>query len=319
MTHALGAGGMALVASLVLGMPMVGFLRRWRVGKAVNPWGPASHRAKEGTPTMGGVLIWGPALAVAAVEATRHSAASLPAIAMGALAFLGLVDDLGSLSGRRQWALNKRLKLLVLTAVGLGVALALYLWQGVDWVRVPGLGTYSLGAWIVPVGATVVALTAGGVAVTDGLDGLAAGLSAVAYAALGAVALLQGQEAVGAFALAVVGACLGFLWYNSHPAQVFMGDTGALALGGGLAAVALVTGQWLALPLVGIVFVLEGASVYLQVVYFRLTGGKRILRMAPLHHHLEALGWPEPKVVQRLWMLGALGAMAGVIFALEAQ
>jgi phospho-N-acetylmuramoyl-pentapeptide-transferase len=298
---------------------MVGLLRRWGVGKAVNPWGPASHRVKEGTPTMGGVLIWGPALVVAGLEATRHSAASLPAIAMGGLALLGLIDDLGSLSGRRQWALNKRLKLLALVAVGLGVALALYLWQGVDWVRVPGLGRYDLGAWIVPVGVMVVALTAGGVAVTDGLDGLAAGLSAVAYAALGAVALVQGQEAVGAFALAVVGACLGFLWYNSHPAQVFMGDTGALALGGGLAAVALVTGQWLALPLVGIVFVLEGASVYLQVAYFRLTGGKRILRMAPLHHHLEALGWPEPRVVQRLWMLGALGAMAGVILALEAQ
>lgn len=319
MTHALGAGAMALVASLLLGRPMVGLLRRWGVGKAVNPWGPASHRVKEGTPTMGGVLIWGPALVVAGLEATRHSAASLPAIAMGGLALLGLIDDLGSLSGQRQWALNKRVKLLALVAVGLGVALALYLWQGVDWVRVPGLGRYDLGAWIVPVGVMVVALTAGGVAVTDGLDGLAAGLSAVAYAALGAVALVQGQEAVGAFALAVVGACLGFLWYNSHPAQVFMGDTGALALGGGLAAVALVTGQWLALPLVGIVFVLEGASVYLQVAYFRLTGGKRILRMAPLHHHLEALGWPEPRVVQRLWMLGALGAMAGVILALEAQ
>jgi len=319
MIHALVAGVSALMASLALGMPIVALLRRRRVGKAVSPWGPASHRAKEGTPTMGGVLIWGPGLVVAGVEAFRHSSLALAATAMGALALLGLVDDLGSLSGRRQWALNKRLKFLALAGVGTGLGLGLYRWQGVDWVNVPGVGAYTLGAWTVPVAALVLALTAGGVAVADGLDGLAAGLSAMAYLAFGVVALAQGQTPLASFALAVAGACLGFLWYNGHPAQVFMGDTGALALGGGLAAVALLSGQWLALPLVGIVFALEGASVYLQVAYFRLTGGRRLLRMAPLHHHLEALGWPEPKVVQRLWMLGALGALAGLIFALEAR
>ncbi len=316
MIHALAAGVSAMVASAVLGVPVVALLRRWRVGKAVSPWGPASHRAKEGTPTMGGVVIWGPALAVAGVEAFRHSALALAVAAMGALALLGLADDLGSLSGRRQWGLNKRLKFLALVALGTGVGWGLYRWQGIDWVRVPGVGPYELGAWTVPVAAVVLALTVGGVAVADGLDGLAGGLSAMAYLALGAVALAQGQEAVAAFAMAVAGACLGFLWHNSYPARVFMGDTGALALGGGLASVAFLTGQWLALPLVGVVFALEGASVYLQVAYFRLTGGRRLLRMAPLHHHLEALGWPEPQVVQRLWVLGGLGALAGVVFAL---
>jgi len=268
---------------------------------------------------MGGIVIWVPSLVVASLEAWREPALALAGAAVGALALLGLLDDLGSLVGRKQWALNKRVKFLALASVGLGIGSGLYRWQGMDMVYVPGVGQYNLGGWMVPVAAAVLVLTSGGVAVADGLDGLAAGLSTLALFAYGAVAISQGQVEVAAFALATGGACMGFLYYNAYPAQLFMGDTGALSLGGALALTALLTGQWLALPLVGIVFVLEGASVYLQVVYFRLTKGKRILRMAPLHHHLEELGWEEPKVVQRLWVLGVLGALAGVTFALEAR
>ncbi len=319
MTHALAAGMAGLFAALALGRPMTSLLRRWKVGKLVSPWGPVSHRAKEGTPTMGGIVIWVPSLVVASLEAWREPALALAGAAVGALALLGLLDDLGSLVGRKQWALNKRVKFLALASVGLGIGSGLYRWQGMDMVYVPGVGQYNLGGWMVPVAAAVLVLTSGGVAVADGLDGLAAGLSTLALFAYGAVAISQGQVEVAAFALATGGACMGFLYYNAYPAQLFMGDTGALSLGGALALTALLTGQWLALPLVGIVFVLEGASVYLQVVYFRLTKGKRILRMAPLHHHLEELGWEEPKVVQRLWVLGVLGALAGVTFALEAR
>lgn len=319
MTHALAAGMAGLFAALALGRPMTSLLRRWKVGKLVSPWGPVSHRAKEGTPTMGGIVIWVPSLVVASLEAWREPALALAGAAVGALALLGLLDDLGSLVGRKQWALNKRVKFLALASVGLGIGSGLYRWQGMDMVYVPGVGRYNLGGWMVPVAAAVLVLTSGGVAVADGLDGLAAGLSTLALFAYGAVAISQGQVEVAAFALATGGACMGFLYYNAYPAQLFMGDTGALSLGGALALTALLTGQWLALPLVGIVFVLEGASVYLQVVYFRLTKGKRILRMAPLHHHLEELGWEEPKVVQRLWVLGVLGALAGVTFALEAR
>jgi phospho-N-acetylmuramoyl-pentapeptide-transferase len=163
----------------------------------------------------------------------------------------------------------------------------------------------------------VIVLAAGGVAVSDGLDGLAAGTVAVAFTAYGIIALIQGQTFLGTFCFTVAGAVLGFLWYNSHPAQMFMGDTGALALGGGLATAAFMTGQWLVLPLIGIVFVLEGASDVLQVGYYRLSGGKRILRMAPLHHHFEKLGWSEPQVVQRFWLIGILGAIVGTILAME--
>ena len=163
----------------------------------------------------------------------------------------------------------------------------------------------------------VIVLTAGGVAVTDGLDGLAAGTAAIAFAAYGFIALGQEQDVLGALCLTVAGAVLGFLWHNSHPAQVFMGDVGALALGGGLAVVAFMTGHWLILPVVGIIFVLEGLSDAVQIAYFRITDGKRILRMAPLHHHFEEIGWNEVQVVQRFWIVGALGAAVGVILALE--
>jgi phospho-N-acetylmuramoyl-pentapeptide-transferase len=157
----------------------------------------------------------------------------------------------------------------------------------------------------------------GGVAVSDGLDGLAAGTSAVAFGAYGIIALVQDQTFLATFCFTVAGAVLGFLWHNSHPAQMFMGDTGALALGGGLATAAFMTGHWLVLPLIGIVFVLEGSSDVLQVGYYRLTGGKRIFRMAPLHHHFEKLGWSEPQVVQRFWLIGILGAVVGTILAME--
>jgi phospho-N-acetylmuramoyl-pentapeptide-transferase len=153
--------------------------------------------------------------------------------------------------------------------------------------------------------------------VTDGLDGLAGGLSAFAFAAYGLIAFLQGQDFLATFSFTVVGATMGFLWYNAHPARVFMGDTGALALGGTLAVVALMTGHWLLLPVIGIVFVAEAASDFLQISYFKLTHGKRIFKMAPLHHHFELLGWAETQVVGRLWLVGIAGAMIGIALALE--
>jgi phospho-N-acetylmuramoyl-pentapeptide-transferase len=317
MIHALVVGAMAMLTAALAGFPAVALLRRLGLGKAISPWGPQSHQAKAGTPTMGGLVIWGTALAFAAYELGRELALGLPMALMAALGLLGLADDLGSLQGRPGRALNKRLKLALFLAAGTVTAVMLKWRLDITSVTVPFVGRFELGGWFVPAAVAVVVLTAGGVAVSDGLDGLAAGACAIAYLAYAVIALAQGQEALAAFALAVAGAALGFLWHNAHPAQVFMGDTGALALGGGLAALALLTGQWLVLPLVGIVFVLEGASVYLQVAYFRLRGGRRLLRMAPLHHHFEALGWPEPKVVQRLWLTAALGALLGTLLALE--
>ena len=320
MIYALSVGAMTLVATVIAGGPFVEFLRRRKVGKEISEWGPASHQAKAGTPTMGGLLILAAVVAfTAAANLVGRQSIGLPLAVMAALAALGFLDDLGSLRDRPQMALIKRVKFLAFVAIGLAAAFGLY--EGLDLsdVNLPYAGRFDLGPWYVPIAVGVVVLTAGGAAVSDGLDGLVAGTSAIAFAAYGIIALIQEQTYLGAFCFTVVGAGLGFLWYNSHPAQLFMGDTGALALGGGLATVAFMTGQWLVLPLIGIVFVLEGMSDFVQVGYYRLSGGKRIFRMAPLHHHFEQTGWSEPQVVQRFWLVGALGAFVGVILALEVQ
>jgi phospho-N-acetylmuramoyl-pentapeptide-transferase len=158
--------------------------------------------------------------------------------------------------------------------------------------------------------------TANAVNLTDGLDTLAGGTAALAFAAYGIIAFLQDQSFLATFSFTVVGATLGFLWFNAHPAQVFMGDTGSLALGAALAVVAMMTGHWLLLPLIGIVFVAEALSVILQVAYFKLSSGKRIFLMSPLHHHFELLGWSEPQVTMRFWLAGMVAAMAGIALAL---
>ena len=320
MIYALTVGAMTLTATTIAGRPFLAMLRRLKVGKQISEWGPESHQTKAGTPTMGGLLILAAVIgfSVAANLFGRYSI-GLPLAVMAALGALGFLDDLGSLqSAKGGWsALNKRVKFVAFVAIGFAAAFGLYEGLELSDVNVPYAGRYDLAAWYIPIAVGVIVLTAGGVAVSDGLDGLSAGTSAIAFGAYGIIALMQDQTFLGTFCFTVAAAVLGFLWYNSHPAQMFMGDTGALALGGGLATAAFMTGQWLVLPLIGIVFVLEGTSDVIQVGYYRLSGGKRIFRMAPLHHHFEKLGWSEPQVVQRFWLIGILGAVVGTILAME--
>ena len=318
MIYALSVGAMTLTATAIAGRPFVELLRRLKVGKQVSEWGPESHQVKAGTPTMGGLLILAAVIGFsAAANLVGRQSIGLPLAVMAALGALGFLDDLGSLQDRVRAALNKRVKFIAFVAIGIAAAFGLYEGLDLSAANVPYAGRYDLDAWYIPIAVGVIVLTAGGVAVSDGLDGLAAGTSAVAFGAYGIIALIQDQTFLATFCFTVTGAVLGFLWHNSYPAQMFMGDTGALALGGGLATAAFMTGQWLVLPLIGIVFVLEGASDVLQVAYYRLTGGKRILRMAPLHHHFEKVGWSEPQVVQRFWLIGILGAIVGTILAME--
>jgi phospho-N-acetylmuramoyl-pentapeptide-transferase len=320
MIYALSVGAMTLTATAIAGRPFVELLRRLKAGKQISEWGPESHQAKAGTPTMGGLLILAAVIgfSVAANLVGRQSI-GLPLAVMAALGALGLLDDLGSLQSAKggRAALNKRVKFIAFVAIGIAAAFGLHEGLELSAANVPYAGRYELDAWYIPIAVGVIVLTAGGVAVSDGLDGLAAGTTATAFGAYGIIAIMQDQTFLAAFCFTVTGAVLGFLWHNSYPAQMFMGDTGALALGGGLATAAFMTGQWLVLPLIGIVFVLEGASDVLQVGYYRLTGGKRIFRMAPLHHHFEKLGWSEPQVVQRFWLIGILGAVVGTILAME--
>jgi phospho-N-acetylmuramoyl-pentapeptide-transferase len=318
MIYALSLGAMTLTATAIAGRPMLGLLRRLKVGKEISEWGPESHQTKAGTPTMGGLLILA-AVVVFTIAGNLFGRYSigLPLVVMGSLGALGVLDDLGSLQGRPQSALNKRVKFVAFVAIGVAAAIGLYEALDLRAVNVPYDGRHDLGAAYIPIAVGVVVLTAGGVAVTDGLDGLAAGTTALAFGAYGVISVHQEQTYLAGLCFTVAGAILGFLWYNSYPAQMFMGDTGALALGGGLATVAFMTGQWLVLPVIGIVFVLEGASDVIQVGYYRLSGGKRFFRMAPLHHHFEKMDWSEPQVVQRFWIIGLLGAIVGTILAME--
>lgn len=293
----------------------IAYLRGRKLGKQIRIDGPATHLAKAGTPTMGGWLIVGTALLVA-FAFLRGWAVLLPvAVAMLAFGLFGMVDDYANLRSREGLGLRVRYKFLWHTGIALAIALLLYRWFDFQTVVVPLLGSYKLGWVFVPLAALVIFATTSGVNEADGLDGLAAGTCALAFAAYLVIAWWGGHLELAALCAILVGATLGFLWFNANPAAVFMGDTGSLALGAALAVVALQSGAVLILPVVGAVFVAELLSVMLQVAYFKVTGGRRIFRMSPLHHHFELGGWSEPKIVQRFWLIGALAAATGVALA----
>lgn len=317
MTRALVIGVIAFVLSALSGLPIVGELRRRKLGKAISEHLP-EHAGKAGTPTMGGIMIFPTVLLVTLVSnlANRYSML-LPFGMIGTTGLIGFIDDLGSLQGRAQAGLSWRVKFSIIAVLALIAGFILYFPLRIHRVGIPWYGHANVGWAIIPLAVLIIVGTTSAVAVTDGLDMLAGGTTAFAFAAYGAIAAFQGQPFVGAFCYTVVGAILGFLWFNAYPARVIMGDTGALALGSGLAVVALMTEQWVVLPIVGIVFVVEAFSDVLQIVYFKATHGGRILRKAPLHHHFEMAGWSEVQVVMRFWLAGIAGAMIGVALALK--
>jgi phospho-N-acetylmuramoyl-pentapeptide-transferase len=231
---------------------------------------------------------------------------------------LGALDDwLGIQEGRRGEGLRGRWKFAGQLLLALAAALTLkYVLQAPELFLPNVPEEIELGIWYVPIAMFVIVSACNAVNLTDGLDGLAGLISATAFAAYGAIALLQGQVFLVRFCFTMVGAVFAFLWYNAHPAELFMGDTGALALGAALAVVALMTGQWALLPIVAIIPVSVTVSVILQVVYFRITKGRRLFKMAPLHNHFELSGWSETQIVQRFWLVGLLSAMVGVALAL---
>jgi phospho-N-acetylmuramoyl-pentapeptide-transferase len=321
MVRAMVMGSAATVFATLIGGPLVHELRRRGFGKAISEEGPASHAAKAGTPTMGGLLVLVTVAAFTLVAILPgHPSVLLPLGIMAAAAAVGIADDVLTLQGRERIGGHERgglvVKVLLGAALGLVAGLVTYYSLDIDVVLVPHYGAYEWSAAaLVFIAVLVVAATTSSVAISDGLDGLLGGLLALAYAAYGVVALSQEQTFLGAFCFTVVGALAGFLWFNAHPARVFMGEVGALPLGAGLGVVALMTGWWLLLPVIGIVFVLEGLSDIVQIASFRFTG-RRVLKMAPLHHHFELLGWPETRIVLRFWVAGLAGALLGVALAL---
>ena len=320
MVEAMGAGCLALVVSLAVGMVAVPGLRARRLAKQADTDAPAVYAEKAGTPTMGGVIfLAGIAVGAVPFAVLREPELLLPFVAMLAAAGLAVFDDFQTLIGAPKVGGHERwfwaVKWSVLVATGVIVALVLYYELDLDAVLVPHFGAYSLGIVYIPVVIGVFFAGTSGIVITDGMDGLMAGVSAIAYGAYGVIALSQGQDEVGAFAFAVVGGLAGFLWYNAYPAQVFMGEVGSQPLAIGLIVLAFMTGWWLLLPVIGVVFVAEGLSDVIQIGYFKKTGGKRALRMAPIHYHFQLGGWTETQVVTRFWIVGLLGGLAGVALA----
>ena len=324
---ALSLGGITFLLTVIWGGPFIQVLRNLKIGKQIRIEGPQRHFTKLGTPTMGGWLFVIPVLLITGVlnlvsitsELTvLGRSVLLPMAVMLAFALLGAVDDwMGVRGGRRGEGLKGRWKFLAQTVLALGAAIALkYLLDAPDLFLPNVPEEISLGVFYVPIATFVIVATTNAVNLTDGLDGLAGLIAATAFAAYSAIALLQGQTFLVRFGFTVVGAVFAFLWFNAHPAELFMGDTGALSLGATLAVVSLMTGQWALLPLIAIIPFAVTVSVILQVAYFRYTKGRRLFKMAPLHNHFELSGWSEPQIVQRFWLVGLMAAGIGIALAL---
>ena len=308
----------SLAIVLFSGVCFLPLLHRLKYGQSIREEGPASHQQKSGTPTMGGVMI------VLAVTAATLLFAPLTVTTLLALFIflghflLGFADDYIKVVKKRNLGLRAYQKLLGQLFISLVTILIGRALLGHDTsVWVPVLGEmWDIGALYYVLVVFVLVGTSNAVNLTDGLDGLASGTVAVAalfYAAL----LYHADSGLMVFSAAIIGACAGFLWYNHHPARVFMGDTGSLALGGALAGIAILSHTEALLPIVGFVFVCEALSVILQVVSFQ-TRGKRIFRMSPIHHHFELGGWSETRVVYTFWAVGVAGALlAGIIVLLS--
>jgi phospho-N-acetylmuramoyl-pentapeptide-transferase len=313
----LGAA-IAFLVTVGLGAVFIEFLQTRKFGQFVREEGPETHLIKAGTPTMGGVVILMGLLAALIVVARANVATFATLLIVSAVAAIGLYDDWQKIANNRNEGLSVRYKFLLLTlAVVLADVLAVRYVGVTQSLVVPGfdrnlvLGPGVVGIALFSVFLLLVILgTTNAVNLADGLDGLAAGAGALALLAYTAIAFLERQYDVAIICGAMVGAIVGFLWYNSHPAEIFMGDTGSLAIGGVLAAAAVLTKTELLLPVIGGLFVLEALSVIVQVVVFKLTG-RRVFKMAPIHHHFEFLGWQENKVVVRFWIAQAAFAAFG--------
>jgi phospho-N-acetylmuramoyl-pentapeptide-transferase len=289
---ALGVLLSGFLLGLVLGAPYVGLLRRFRIGQNIRPEGPQTHYVKQGIPTMGGGLFIG-------------------------VTFVLWLFVLLLISPEQRDLFIPPTIVPIGTLIFVGVLAAIYIQRhfGVTGLYVPLVGELEIGgALFVALALFAIVAMSNGVNLTDGMDGLAGGTAVFAFLSIAFIAAARGFEWLVVLCAAMVGALLAFLWFNVHPAEVIMGDTGALALGAMLATIGLTTGFALLLPVLGVIFVAETLSVMIQVGSFKLRG-KRIFRMSPLHNHFELIGWAEEKVTIRFWLIGAVAGIAAAVLA----
>ncbi|HTK60103.1 MAG TPA: phospho-N-acetylmuramoyl-pentapeptide-transferase [Candidatus Baltobacteraceae bacterium] len=329
----------AAFAVAMLSTPAVTRLLKYlKLGKQIRDEASAPimaklHAGKSGTPTMGGILIWGSVLAVAflfslAANVVRgqpwielnfisRRETLLPIAVLFFAAIVGLIDDYLNVRkiGAHGGGLKVWHRLLSYSLIAAAAAWWFYVKLEWDVLRVPFVGIVEVGPWMIPIFIFIIVATAFSVNETDGLDGLAGGTLLTAFAAYGGIAFFQGKTELAAFCGAVVGALLAFLWFNINPARFFMGDTGAMSLGVTLGVVAMLTNSLLLLPIIGLVFVLESLSVIIQVLS-KMFRKKKVFLSAPIHHHFEAKGWSEPPIVMRFWVIAAVSGVLGLIIAL---
>ena len=312
------------------------FLFKYRLGKQIRTEGvpifAKIHESKEGTPTMGGILIWGVTLILALgfwilslffdgifsnLNFLSRSQTFLPLGALIFSALLGFIDDLLGVFriGPSGGGLGVKHKIILYTVIAAIGAYWFYFKLGWNIFYIPFLGNFSVGFWYLPIFIFIIVATAFSTNETDGLDGLAGGVLLFAFAALGALAFTQGHYDLSAFTGVIVGALLAFLWFNIYPARFFMGDTGAMSLGVTLGIVAMLTNAAMLLPLIAFILVLESGSVIVQTLSKKFRG-KKIFLSTPIHHHFEAMGWPETKVTMRFWIISAVAAAIGLIIGL---
>ncbi|MFH1112125.1 MAG: phospho-N-acetylmuramoyl-pentapeptide-transferase [Patescibacteria group bacterium] len=326
----------SFVVALVATPLLTHFLYKYKLGKTIRdeiqaPVMSRLHQAKSGTPTMGGILIWLTTLVLALLffylsnlnlispimNFLTRNETLLPLGALVASAIVGLIDDWFNVKGlgMRGGGLKMRYKLLIYLAIA--IVGSWWFYFKLDWtiLYLPGLGNIDIGWWYIPLFIFIIVATSFSVNEIDGLDGLAGGTLLAAFSAYGAIAFIEGKIDLAAFCGVIVGSLLAFLWFNINPARFFMGDTGAMSLGVTLGILAMLTNTIWLLPIIGLLFVVESLSVIIQVISKKLTG-RKIFLSSPLHHHLEAIGWSEPKIVMRSWVIAAVMAVVGVILFL---
>lgn len=309
---------LSFLIAVLLSPIMIPFLRRLKFGQSIRDEGPKSHQKKSGTPTMGGVMILFSLISATIIMASQFHSLDVEVwlllFVTAGFGLLGFLDDFIKVVKKRNLGLTSKQKFFGQLAISAIVYIVLLQTELLSTaIAIPGTDyAIELGWLYIPLILIILVGTSNAVNLTDGLDGLVAGTTAIAFGAFAIIAYSLSMYTVALFSVAVMGAVLGFLVFNAHPAKVFMGDTGSLALGGALAMVAILTKMELILVIIGGVFVIETLSVILQVAYFKSTGGKRLFKMSPLHHHYELSGWSEWRVVVTFWLVGFLCAITGI-------
>ncbi len=329
----------AFVVTVLWTPALTHFLYKYKMGKSIRNSGSTPifsklHAHKEGTPTMGGVLIWGtmlllvfffsfgsalfPQIIPAEFNFLSRGETLLPIGALIASALVGLVDDFIDIRNKGRNGGGISLKKRLLIYAGIAIFAAYWFYVKLEWtiVNIPFFGDIDIGFWAIPLYILVIIATSFSVNETDGLDGLAGGVLLTAFLSYVVIAFTLGRYDLATFSAVICGALLAFLWFNIHPARFIMGDTGSMSLGVTLGIVAILTNTIWLLPLLGFVLVVESGSVIIQVSSKKLRKGKKIFLSTPIHHHFEAIGWPEPKIVMRFWIVSSVMAVLGLVFFL---